>query len=339
MGKGLDRESAQVSAMMEAIERVSAERVDRPIAMRPFSTMRDGVPCAIDPRAFDLPDDSSYAEDRPISWIDGWDLLRGEAVWVPLDAVITPPVDGILRDVDTNGLASGNTVLEAVVHGLCEVIERDALGILQFTSLFADADEALPDGRRIDPGSLPAEGREWVERLRASGLQIETTLLESDIGVAVCQSVILDGEYPSTVEADPRRFVGLGASPNAAVAAVRSIMEAVQSRLAIIQGARDSFNTLSGASRRSTAKRPLRDIEARSRVSLDDVPTFVSDDLLDDLEYLLGRLSDAGFERAIVIDLTRRDFGVPVVRVRVPGLTSFAVNRRRVGWRCLRYLL
>jgi ribosomal protein S12 methylthiotransferase accessory factor len=39
------------------------------------------------------------------------------------------------------------------------------------------------------------------------------------------------------------------------------------------------------------------------------------------------------------VNLTRPDLGVAVVRIRVPGLTSFAVNQRRVGWRCLRYLL
>ena len=36
---------------------------------------------------------------------------------------------------------------------------------------------------------------------------------------------------------------------------------------------------------------------------------------------------------------TRPDLDIPVVRVRVPGLACFAVNQRRVGWRCKRHLL
>jgi len=57
------------------------------------------------------------------------------------------------------------------------------------------------------------------------------------------------------------------------------------------------------------------------------------------LAFLLEGLRAAGFERVIAVDLTRPDLDVPVVRVRVPGLSCFAVDRRRVGWRCLRHLL
>ncbi len=63
------------------------------------------------------------------------------------------------------------------------------------------------------------------------------------------------------------------------------------------------------------------------------------DDLLDDFHFVVGRLVRAGFEDLVACDLTRPHLGVPVVRVRVPGLSAFVVNRRRVDWRCLRYLL
>jgi YcaO-like protein with predicted kinase domain len=338
MGKGLDADAAQLSAMMEAVERVSAEQVERPTRRLSLRRISEETSAAIDPRAFDLPDDSSFCDDGPIAWIDGWDLVRNETVWVPLDLAITPPEDGVLHHVDTNGLAAGSTLLEAVVHAVCEVIERDALGLHLFRSSFGAAEDQV-DGRRIAPESLPPACQEWTERISRNGLSLETELLDSDIGIAVFRSVLTDHAYPCSRDGNTRRFVGLGASPNAEVAATRSVTEAVQSRVAAVQGARDSFNALSGPWRPSIRGVHLRDVEARSRVTLSDIPTFSTNDLLEDLRYLLNRLKDAGFDRVIVVNLSRRDFGLPVVRIRVPGLTPFAVNRRRLGWRCLRYLL
>ena len=339
LGKGLDAESAQVSAMMEAVERISAEQVDRSILRLSYQDLVKSGDAVIDPRDCDLPDDSRYAEDRPISWIQGWEFVSQQLAWIPLDLAITPPQEGVLLEVDTNGLAAGNSLIEAVVHGLCEVIERDALSVSLFRSTFGDGSDAIPERRRISPDSVPRAGREWVERISANGLRIETEHLDSDIGVPVFRSVIIDHQYPSADGENTRKFIGLGASPNAAIAATRSITEAVQSRIALVQGARDSFNTLSPDWRRSTGASHRQDVAERMRVSLDTVPTFETDDLLEDLEYLISRLRRAGFKRVLAIDLTRGDFEIPVVRVRVPGLASFAVNRARPGWRCLRYLL
>jgi ribosomal protein S12 methylthiotransferase accessory factor len=65
----------------------------------------------------------------------------------------------------------------------------------------------------------------------------------------------------------------------------------------------------------------------------------VHGDLRDDLRFVLDSLRNAGFGSVIAVDLTRADLGLPVVRVRVPGLAAFVVNRRRVGRRVLRYLV
>jgi ribosomal protein S12 methylthiotransferase accessory factor len=245
----------------------------------------------------------------------------------------------VLRHVDTNGLAAGSTLLEAVVHGLCEVIERDALSILSFRAAFGDVDEKGMGCREIDLATLPESGRALVERICSDSMRVEMHLLPSDVGVPVFRSVIVDNDYPSAGSAPKvRRFVGLGASPNAALAAIRSLTEAVQSRVALVQGARDSFNRLSPAGQRPAAVQST-ETEAAGLLSMDDIPTFAQDDLLADLASVLHSLRNAGFDRVIAIDLSRKSFGLRVVRIRVPGLSSFAVNRARVGWRCLRHLL
>lgn len=340
LGKGLDAERAQLSAMMEAVERVSGESCDRPVRHLAFQDLSQ-IATVADPRAFDLPEDSTFRPDHPIAWVEGYDLLGNEPVWLPLDLVVSPPREGVLRSVDSNGLASGNTLLEAAVHGLCEVIERDAMGLHLFCALFADAGEQVLAPRRLDPASLPPACQAWTGRIGAHGLRIEIDALESEVRIPVFRAVLVDDGYPSPRGDRARTFVGFGASPNAEVAAMRSISEAVQSRLAIVQGARDSFNavTVRAHSVRAGAGRGPRELDGRLGMPFTMVPSFTTTDLREDLHHILQRLTEAGFKRAIAVNLTRPDLGIAVVRIRVPGLTSFAVNRTRVGWRCLRYLL
>jgi ribosomal protein S12 methylthiotransferase accessory factor len=256
-----------------------------------------------------------------------------------LDLAVNPPCEGLLPDVDTNGLAAGNTHLEAVVHGLCEVIERDCLGQYLFVSMFADAGEPGPLARRIDLSTLPESAQSLMSRITASGQTIEVTCITSEIAVPVFRSALIDHHFPVDGKLVTRRFLGFGASPNAELSLLRSMTEAVQSRVAIIQGARDSYNALSAPPRYSNPAAFLGDFKATQRIPFTEIDSFECEELQLDLQHLLTRLRSAGFDSAIVIDLSREGICMPVVRVRVPGLTSYLSNRRRAGWRCMRYLL
>jgi ribosomal protein S12 methylthiotransferase accessory factor len=245
----------------------------------------------------------------------------------------------VLQEVDTNGLASGNTLLEAVLHGLCEVVERDMLGQLEFCSLFGAHDRPAPEVRDLDPATLPPETREWTTKLAAAGLHCRHQDITSDIGVATIRTVLLDPAYSTDSGPTAVRFVGCGTAPDARVALLRSVTEAVQSRLSFVQSARDSFNSKPLGMRAAARDAYRREMSATRPVPFTAVPSFESDDLLTDLRFVLQQLKAAGFDQAVAVDLTRPDLEVPVVRVRVPGLSSFYVNRRRPGWRCLRHLL
>ena len=49
---------------------------------------------------------------------------------------------------------------------------------------------------------------------------------------------------------------------------------------------------------------------------------------------MLSRLLEKqGIDRVIIVDLTREEIGVPVVRVIVPGLEVFAMDQERRGER------
>ncbi len=340
MGKGRDAASAKVSAIMEAVERVSAEApVPGATRRSSFAQLTREHPGVIDPVSLSLPSDSAYRPDAPFTWVESHDLMAGGPVWMASDLVTNPPTEGILREVDTNGLAAGNTLLEATVHGLCEVIERDAWSQEEFVTLFGDENDPTPGRHRIDLGTLPGDAGAWAERVRRAGLELVVHDITSDVGVATFQVFLTDPRHLTAFGPRPMHFLGLGTHPWAATAVFRAISEAVQGRLSYIQGARDSYNTTPASSRSSTAARRAAGVTPGTGVAFSDVASVWHDDVRDDLRFLVDRLVGTGLEHAVVTDLTRAELGIPVVRVRVPGLSGFVVNRRRVDWRCLRHLL
>ena len=106
-GKGLDREQAMASALMEACEGFHAEQIGATRARAIANSPRDET--VVDPAALCAADGRSIPA-ATIGWSRGWDLLRREACWVPAEIVHTD----YTRDPDgfflagSNGLASGN---------------------------------------------------------------------------------------------------------------------------------------------------------------------------------------------------------------------------------------
>ncbi|MBI2215707.1 MAG: YcaO-like family protein [Candidatus Rokubacteria bacterium] len=336
-GKGATREAARVSAMMEAVERVSAERwTGGTIVASRVELERGGPLPPVDPGAFELPADTAYRPDARFTWVQGRELLAGRDVLIPLDLVISPPVEGILRDVDTNGLASGNTHLEAVAHAICEVVERDALSQVLFVRAFGTPEELPKATALIDLGTLPAPARDWAERLTGAGLELTVLDITSDVRVPTFHALLVDPHYPTREGGTHRRsFFGDGTHPDPAVAVFRSLSEAIQARLIFIQAARDSYNRLRVPPRPTpTANGPAPRVRRFSEVG-----GLVSSDLRADLQLLLARLRTAGVRDCVAVDLTQPAFSIPVVRVRIAGLASYCVNMRRLGPRCLRHLL
>jgi ribosomal protein S12 methylthiotransferase accessory factor len=178
-----------------------------------------------------------------------------------------------------------------------------------------------------------------LERLRACGYQVLVQHLTGDIGVPTFRTIILDTHFPSDANDGVMLSSGWGTAPVAELAVLRSITEAVQSRVGTIQGARDSYNLSGPRLTPASRRRRLSWWEADRSSSFNNIPSFVAGDLRDYLTFLLERLSQAGLRHVVAVDLTREDLAIPVVRVRIPGLSCFQVNQRRVDWRCLRHLL
>lgn len=318
-GKGLDLPQAMASALMEACEGFHAEEIGptRQASYRALAAGDAVAEAVVDPGTL-CPGFRPFDPERPIHWTRGFDLLRAEPCWLPAELVhtdYTRPQEGFFL-AGSNGLASGNQLVEAVNAALYELVERDGVALWAACPLNARAAAALDLASVDDP-----DCRALLGRYAAAGIAVRVWHVTSEVAIAAFLCEIRD-----PAPGDParlRRFHGSGCHAERGVALARALSEAAQARLTYIAGMRDDLapaeyaeapdsdiaDALLGALARAAAPVPFR-----------DVPSFTSDDLAEDLRWVLGRLAAAGFARAVAVDLTRAEFAIPVVRLVVPGL-------------------
>jgi len=326
-GKGTTADEARVSAMMEAIERYSAEVGDRELLVDSYSGLSEKED-ALNPKELILPDYVKDVEDVRIPWVEGYDLMRDEEIYVPANAVFHPlpsRYDRVrLFRTNTNGLAGGNELEEAIFHGLAEVIERDAWSLVEIT-------------RNIGP-HVKIDGGE-IRNLIDKFLNAEVSVLIRDITSDICVPTFAAVSDDMMLRDPTLLTIGMGTHTNASVAIMRAITEVAQSRLTQIHGARE--DTTTADVRRIMGYEWMRKqnehwFEISKEEDLESVESFSvdNDDFLEDIKHAMARLKAGGLERVIVVDLTREEIGVPVVRVIVPGLEMYGVDGERIGRRC-----
>ncbi|BCH22527.1 YcaO-like family protein [Mesorhizobium sp. L-8-3] len=338
MGKGLTVRAARVSAIMEAIERISAETVRGDVRRASYSQlMEQGLKC-VDPERFDLPPTTAYRPDLPIDWVSGWDLIGKCEIQVPTDLCVSPPGQCVLDQVDTNGLAAGASFGEAIRHALLEVIERDASSQQLFFELFGTGHLCGPTRKRISRRLLPTTCAELVSRVETDRVSVVLEEITTDIGIPVMACYLIDAAYPAATGTTRVIFGGWGCDPSPEHALNRALTEAHQSRIGTIQGTRDSFNLIQGSDRDFTRQMRGTILKDAPEETL-TVADGLSDSIAEDVELIVDRLRSTGVDQAVVVDMSDPSLGVPVVRVRVPGLAMFMVDRCRVGWRCMRHIL
>jgi YcaO-like protein with predicted kinase domain len=324
-GKGLDVWAAKASGLMESVEGYHAEYMTLPLKYCSYAELSRTHRVA---DVTDLPreDPSLFHEHRPLLWIEGFDLLQDEAVWVPHELVHTIyTVDKMACPgnfaASSNGLASGNHLLEAISHGICEVVERDA------TTLWSLLSHAEQDERRIDLDTVDDPAcREVLDRYERARIAVGVWDASTDVGLASFECSIVDRENKGPF--DLYSAGGSGCHPAREIALLRALTEAAQSRTACISGSRDDlFRTMYERAGSPEALAALRRRLAADTARRDfrDVPTWEGETLDRDVAWELKRLETAGMERVIVVDLTKPEFGLPVARVIIPGLEARGV--------------
>jgi ribosomal protein S12 methylthiotransferase accessory factor len=230
-GKGRDLETATRSAIAEGMERYCSYRGDVALVRASY---RDVADRAMAPQRFVLHSAEQYAtagfvyrapdDATEIAWVEGRRFDSGSEVLLPASMVFLSHAHVAWWEMaamaTSNGLGAGATLDDALLSGLCEVIERDAF-LLAW--LFRQTPPA------IDPDSWPGWVRSVARQYGYFGIELSVRVLESDTGVPVMMSLALDRD-PGGIGAT----IGLACHPDPQVALEKSVLELCQAR-AIIQ--------------------------------------------------------------------------------------------------------
>ncbi|WP_405088073.1 TOMM precursor leader peptide-binding protein [Microbispora sp. NBC_01389] len=345
-GKGRTEIQARVSALCEAIERYSGVwRGEEPVRKAAYADLDTAA--AVHPESLLHFSEAQYADrekwnadpshrlhlvperfrtDLPIDWSAAWSLTDERERLVPSGYAWYghPDLDRHFYCVgDSNGNASGNSMEEAILQGFCELVERDAVALWWYNRARRPAFDL--DSLR-DP---------YVDTLREfyaeMGRSIWLLDITSDLGIPAFVGVSHRIDHP--VE---DIIVGFGAHLDPRIAAIRTLTE-VNQFLPSVERRDEQGNTvyldddiasLAWWKQTRLADEPwLVPDPALGTRSLAEHPRSGGGNLAADVETCVARASACGIE-IVVLDQTRPDLELNVVRVIAPGMRHFW---RRLG--------
>jgi ribosomal protein S12 methylthiotransferase accessory factor len=337
-GKGLTDLDARVSTVMEALERAVAGEPSVKLIHGSASSLQamgyetDTLNCLTAVHKADL------GPDEETEWVAGVNILTGDTIHIPFEAVVLDRTRDARYWMSSDGLASGNNVEEAILHGVLERIERDAHVLWQVGG------ERDRYAGCVDPRGFEDAALTWlIDKIEASGLALRLFDITSDIGIPCFTAMLGPGDLiPSPRDSNSDRDIrlvevtgGTGAHPSAVRAAIRAVTEAVQSRLTYISGARDDISP-------ATFSRSLPPLMRRAfdAVAAPPAAALCGEGVAGDLSFLLQHVLDALRNRriasVIVVRLSEDTLPFSVIKVVIPELENPEGERaRRFGTRAL----
>ena len=312
-GKGLTPTAAIVGALLEAVELWAAERLPAPAARCPLGDLRrediatwsgerDGLAIDLD-------------RTRPRAWLHGSDLLSGAARAMPWDLLsldFTRPT--VEYPATSNGLACGNNRTEALVSGVAELLEHHCKA--QFAAIGPRHRHAAQIGLATIDDPL---ARRLIRRIERAGFELRAWSTGQEIGLAAIE-VTMFGNGSSFDDIAP--VTGNGCHPEARVALLRALLEAVQTRAALVAGGRDDLTASEYRAARECTAGLLLGAFAFGDGPLDwrDIPTAPCVGSAQALDVLLAAVERATDVPVIAYDHEPPAPGLHLAHVLAPGL-------------------
>ena len=333
-GKGITTEHAKASAMMEGFERYSAEKQDENLVTGTASEISSKGK-VIDIESLNLPQEfkKENLDSLNLEWNICHDMITSEDYYVPSNAIYHPYVsdNSACRNLfksNTNGLASGNSLDEAILHGIFEVIERDAWSIFELTH---------KNSAQIDLESIESETvNDALSKFSENEISIKLMDLTADINVPT-----IAASSDDTLLKDAGLLtLGIGTHLDPEVAILRALTEVAQSRATQIHGARE--DTVRADFARTAGYERMKRInkhyfqEEDEKISLSDIENRSTDSITKDIEIVLKELEANEIEHVLYYDLTRPELEVNVARVIIPKMELYSIDPSRAGYRFLR---
>lgn len=336
-GKGRTDQQAMTSALCEALERYSGKYRGEEIRVPASLAMlgRD----AIHPNDVMLYSAKQYAErdtwnargsqfqvvpeeqttDEIVDWTPVWSVSQNKLKYLPTSMVFySYPFQGprMTSWADSNGAAAGSSYEDAFLQGLMELVERDSVAIWWYNRLH------LPE---VDLSGFEdeflAENRAFYAQ---HNREFHVLDLTTDLGIPSFVAINRRTKGPTE-----DIVMGFGAHLDARVAIMRALTEMNQFMPAVLnisvdgqtQYAFDDPDSLAWWQNATYDNQPYLCGHGKAR-KISDFPLLETDNITDLLRASIKRVEDAGHE-VLVIDETRADIGLPVVRVFAPGLRHF----------------
>lgn len=289
-GKGLTIGQNMASAGFEFFERYCARM--RPGDVPTEASYEEVSDKAVDPHLFDL-GLSSYHPKIKIDWVRGFSLTKKIPSLVPANLVFLPyrteESEKYIVLSDSNGLASGNNLEEAILHALLEVIERDQVNISEYNRF---------PFRRIVPESVPEVCHPLLNNLKAKGFLVHLLSGYSDLPVPFMAVYLQHRKIRS------RCAVAYGTYPDPTIALERALTEAVQM---LPPSASHKAWFESGSPQFFQSPFP-------EEIHFSAIRNLATNDVRENIENCVSILKEIGSE-VFVVDLSRPDIPFPTVRV------------------------
>jgi len=319
-GKGTTLMAAKASGVMESIEGYHAEHITLPLKLASYEELRY-THALVDVDSLPRPNPDLFHPSAPALWIEAHDIRQNEDLWLPYELVhlnytLPLPTGSGCFIASSDGLASGNHILEAISHGICELVERDAVTLWRLRGQVG-RQECRVHLQSIDDEPSCA----ILAKLEQAGVAAGVWDVTNDVGIPAFFCFITD-RSPSPLRPIPFG-AGAGCHPCKKIALLRALTEAAQCRLTAIAGSRDDFFRSKYDFFRDNKTESLNQNFLAHNGSLRDFRAIVNSEgetLLDDVEWELQRLESLRLQRVLVVNLTRPEFRIPVVRVVIPGL-------------------
>lgn len=307
-GKGITAELAICSAIMEGIEHYYGENVVSEL-ISSFDSL--GQEKAISPNELSL----GFINRKSITssdlhWSTGQDLISVNQYFFPTNYICMDFSDvkeetGIFTR-STTGLASGNTIDEAILHSLFEIIERNCY------AEFKILNNSLKKSRLMDIKKIKQKYSEkLISQLTDKHIKVAIFDITNRFQIPSYHCIIAD-------ESPVRKLgnqSGTGTHFSHDIALCRAITEAAQSRLTYISGARDDMFHLNY---QYTWKEFDESGEIDNNEKIDT--NVLSNNFNDQVGYLLNILNNHGYERVICYKHTPENFPISVVHSIIPRL-------------------
>jgi ribosomal protein S12 methylthiotransferase accessory factor len=328
-GKGSTAEQGEASALMEAIERYSGIfQGDEIRTTRRFTDFPSGD--AIVPNDVLLFSDAQYLQDQAVTtdsdeapstpapfdrsteieWSPVWSLRDERFKYLPTSLLYFFYRGPGQINADSNGCAAGNTLEEAIVQGFLELVERDAYAIWWYNRL----QRPEVDLGQVDDSYIS----DLRTRFAETGRRLWVLDVTTDLGIPSFVA-ILHWIHNSQENIE----FGSGAHFDTRIALLRALTELNQFlSIGLMGGGTGEKSSLDGST-------PLR-LRDHLFLTPSDKPAVQPG-----IGSKLGNLDSRGQVTAcvnlakregldfLVLDQTRPDINVPVVRVIVPGLRHF----------------